>query len=89
MKFFALENIGNAPVPGRIDVTFRDSADYGNPSVKISSEWYIWKPNEEQKYVGKLPEKFYSSEIGIVVAPPDIANRILTGSYGIVYPHFS
>ncbi|MES2432858.1 MAG: hypothetical protein V4586_03415 [Pseudomonadota bacterium] len=80
--------IGSAPPPPILDVIFRNSADYGNPEIQISHDWYIWRANEPFQDVGPLPHQYQSSEIGIVVAPQDVAERMRSGSYRMVYPKF-
>jgi hypothetical protein len=80
--------VGSAPAPHSIDVIFRNSGDYGDPSVKLSQDWYVWRINEPAKRVGRLPQHLHSAEIGVVKAPQMIAERIRTGSYGGVYPGY-
>lgn len=88
LKFFEWEKVGSAKFPDRVDVLFRSSADNGNPDMRVSKKWYIWKINEPQKFIGTLSPEYQSAEIGMVMAPQNIANRMLTGSYGIVYPGY-
>jgi hypothetical protein len=82
------KRVGNADYPSEVDVTFRSSCDYGNPSVKVSNDWEVWKVNKPRKKVGKLPEVYWSAEIGAVMSPPEIAKRMLTGEYSATYPGF-
>jgi len=88
LKFFAWEKVGRAPYPEHIDVLFRQSGDHGTPEVKISHDWYVWRINEPQRAVGSLTPEYQNAEIGLVFAPPNIAGRMLTGSYPIVYPGY-
>jgi hypothetical protein len=53
--------------------------DSGNPGVKVSRRWRIWRVNEEFQYVGKLGRAQQGFHIGIVVAPIDLIDRIRTG----------
>jgi hypothetical protein len=88
IKLGLWEKVGNSPVLGEIDVIFRDSKDYGENKVAISERWYIWRINEEFRYVGKLKGENRNAEIGIVKAPVDIFERIKTGRYSYSYPGF-
>jgi hypothetical protein len=88
IKLNLWEKVGNVPFAGRVEVLFRDTNDYGNPEVKSSSNWYVWKVNQEFKQVGKLEGEYRNAEIGIVVAPPDIAHRMRTGEYEFLYPEY-
>jgi len=80
------EKVGNMPDVGNIDVLFRSSSD--SPKTKISNNWWIWKVNEPQQYVGKLEGENKFSEIGSVIPPDSIVYRIKTGRYDFVYPEF-
>jgi Immunity protein 26 len=80
--------VGNAPAPTEIDVLFRNSGDYGNPEIKISKDWYVWRINEPFRHVGALTPEYQSAEIGVVKAPQEIAARMLTGRYKFVYPGY-
>ncbi|MEO7101164.1 MAG: hypothetical protein ABI162_17560 [Luteolibacter sp.] len=76
------ENIGS----GHVSVFFRDSGDVGNIQIKISQKWWVWKINEEQRFVGALEGVLRESEIGIVLQPRHIVDRMTTGTYHFVYP---
>lgn len=67
---------------------FRDSRDYGNPLVKVSNEWYVWRINETSVYVGKLKGEYTKADVGIVVWPKDIIARMETGKYLFFYPDY-
>jgi len=83
------ERIGNIQPVGTFEhILFRDSEDYGKPEIKKSERWWVWKINENEVYVGKLEGAHQSAEIGIVVKPADIVERIKTGQYSFVYPDF-
>lgn len=89
IKMGLWEKVGNTPDVGQTDhIIFRDSWDYGNPKIKISNDWYIWKINEPTVNIGKLEEKYQQADIGIVFPPERIINKLRTGSYNIVYPNF-
>jgi hypothetical protein len=67
---------------------FRDSDDYGDPSVRVSERWYVWKPNEPVRTVGRLTGNLRNAEIGVVLPPSSVVERIRTGMYGIQYPTY-
>lgn len=81
------KKVGNVPYGGRVDVLFRDSKDYGK-KVKTSYNWRVWRINEKFQPVGELEGDYQKAEIGIVVAPPDLVNRMRTGEYDFVYPGY-
>ncbi len=87
-KLKVWEKIGNFDFKNEYDIIFRNSSDYGEPDIKISENWWIWKINEKEKFVGKLTNNYKNSEIGIVVTPFDIVQRIETGNYQFVYPDY-
>lgn len=88
VKYGHWRKIGTAPLPERIDVLFRGSWDHGNPEVKVSKRWYIWRINEPLRDIGELRAEYQSAEIGCVLPYDAIAERLLTGSYAMVYPGY-
>lgn len=80
--------IGSGPAPRRVDVLFRDTNDYGNPSIVISKDWYVWEIGGPFKSVGQLRGDNQKAEIGIVVPPDSLVHRIRTGKYDFVYPEY-
>lgn len=82
------EKVGRASDVGKVGVLFRRSDDYGNPEVKISHKWYVWRINEEFVHVGKLEGENQKAEIGIVINPQWIVHRMRTGTYDFVYPGY-
>jgi hypothetical protein len=82
------EKIGKNNYTSEINVLFRDSDDCGDPSIKISSNWKVWKINQPFQYVGRLKGKYKEAEIGLVVSPINIVDRMKTGEYHFVYPDF-
>ncbi|NML22437.1 hypothetical protein HHL16_16250 [Pseudoflavitalea sp. G-6-1-2] len=82
--------IGNIPDVGRTDhILFRDSGDYGNPTIKVSQDWWVWKINEDQKRVGELLGENQKAEVGLVINPESIVYRMRTGEYDFkAYPTF-
>lgn len=80
--------VGRAKPPERVDVLFRDSEDYGDPSVKVSTQWYVWQVNAPMRKIGALVPKYQESEIGIVVPPHEVVHRIQHGRYEFSYPRY-
>ena len=79
---------GSAPPPGDLDLLFRNSSDYGNPKVKVSKNWFVWKINGPHEDVGELTPKFQRAEIGVIVPPASVAHRMRTGKYDFFYPEY-
>lgn len=69
-------------------VWFRDSLDYGNPSIKVSERWWVWQPGKERTNVHGQAARLKDSHIGVVVTPDDIAGRMASGSYPFIYPTY-
>jgi len=88
IKMGLWKKVGNAPVSGEIDVIFRDSKDYGENKVTISERWYVWRINEDFRYVGKLEGENRKAEIGLIEPPIGIVERMKTGKYYGYYPDF-
>jgi hypothetical protein len=89
IKLGCWKKVGNHTEVGKFDqVLFIDSRDYGDPSIKVSHNWWVWKINEEQNYIGKLTEKYKNAEIGVVIAADRIVNQMQTGEYNFVYPEY-
>ncbi|WP_336040832.1 Imm26 family immunity protein [Acinetobacter dispersus] len=94
LKMNLWEKVGNISEVGDISkVLFRDTNDYGSKvgeeKIKISEKWYVWHINDHEfTRVGKLKGENRKAEIGIVVTPYDIVERIKTGKYDFVYPEF-
>lgn len=81
------EKAGTEPYSERLDVLFRASKDYGK-QMERSYNWRVWKINEKFQEIGKLEGDHQKAEIGIVVAPPDLVQRMRTGEYDFVYPGY-
>lgn len=94
IKFGLWEKIGNTPEVGKLDhIVFRGSSDsghkVGDEPVKISSRWYVWRINDKDfTVVGKLKGENRHAEIGVVVNPHDVVDRMKTGKYNFFYPGF-
>ena len=75
------------------NVFFRGTLDYGkkisDEMIKISHNWRVWHINDDDfTYVGKLEGVHRNAEIGIVIPPYAIVERIITGKYNFLYPDF-
>ena len=87
IKMNLWEKVGKSQDIGNTSqILFRGSRDSGtwinNEPVKISDKWYIWHINDEKfTRVGKLVGENRKAEIGVVVNPYDIVERIKTGKY--------
>jgi len=88
IKMKLWERVGNLSFTDKLDVLFRASNDYGNPSIKTSHNWRVWKIGEDDQRVGKLGGEYLKAEIGVVVDPPSVVHRLRTGEYSFVYPGY-
>ncbi len=82
------EKIGKSSKIGALNILFRDSEDYGNPEIKISKNWYVWKINEDYIDIGKLEGEYIKADIGVIVLPEDVVDRMKTGQYHFFYPSY-
>ena len=80
--------VGNVKQVGSTDIMFRDSIDAGDPNIKISHDWRVWRMGEQMREVGALNNRTKKYDIGDVVRPQDIIDRMKTGEYKFVYPKF-
>mgnify|MGYP003609227087 FL=1 len=87
VKFGLWTYYGRSKNVGSKEVYFRDANDYGHyPGERIvSHNWTVWKINGERKYVGTLPEEYYSAYIGLLFSPFSAAYRITYGRYKMLY----
>jgi hypothetical protein len=93
LKMNLWDKVGNTSEIGNTShIIFRDTSDYGKwigeEPIRISEKWYIWNINEKFRDVGKLIGANRKAEIGIVINPYDIVERIKTGKYSFFYPDF-
>jgi hypothetical protein len=87
LKMNCWKSVKNIKEVGEFDeVIFRSSSD--NPKTEVSQNWWVWKINEAQKFVGKLEGENRKAEIGSVIPPHSIVHRMKTGKYNFVYPGF-
>jgi len=82
------QKVGKASEIGVCDIFFRGSGDSGNPKIKISEDWYVWKINQPSVHIGKLEGEYQKAEIGVVIPPDSIVHRMKTGKHDFVYPSF-
>lgn len=93
VKLGCWEKVGKSNDLGELDsILFRDTNDYGvwidGGPIKISNNWYVWNIGGEFTDVGKLQGNYRKAEIGVVVNPYDIVERMKTGRYSFFYPDF-
>jgi hypothetical protein len=75
------------------EIIFRDTNDYGRKQgeepIKISDNWFVWRIGDEKfTRVGKLEGENRKAEIGIVMPPFAIVDRIKMGKFNFTYPAF-
>ena len=88
------DKVGNISDVGELSkILFRGTNDYGakvgGENIKVSHNWFVWHINDDKfTYVGNLEGENRKAEIGVVVNPFDIVERIKTGKYNFVYLEF-
>lgn len=92
LNFFHKEGKYNV-FPDTNDIVFRDTNDYGHKEdeepIRVSTNWHIWQINDEKfTWVGKLKGDNKNAEIGVVIPPYAIVERIKTGKFNFLYPDF-
>jgi len=86
--------IGRSSDVGELDhILFRDTNDYGHAAgsepITLSNRWYIWHIGDLNfTSVGRLEGENRKAEIGVVMDPESIVNRMTTGEYGGFYPDY-
>jgi hypothetical protein len=94
LKMSLWEKVGNTNNIGdTTQILFRGTNDYGSRvgevPIKVSQNWYIWRINDHNfTRVGKLEGENRNAEIGVIVNPYDVVERIKTGKYSFFYPDF-
>lgn len=93
IKLDLWEKVGNVKETGNIDnILFRstnDTISRPDEQVEFSSDWHVWRINDENfTIVGKLEGENRKSEIGVVISPNNIVHRINTGEFNFKYPKF-
>ena len=87
------EKVGRCVDVGETEhVLFRTTPDYGRAPgeerVRVSDNWYVWKIGGPMINVNRLEGENRSSEIGIVMNPESIVQRIKYGEYQGSFPGF-
>lgn len=85
-KVGSSNNIGD---PSKI--LFRFTNEFGEVPGKLASishKWYVWRIGEEFRDVGRLHGENRLSEIGSVMPPIAVMNRLETGDYQYFTPGF-
>jgi hypothetical protein len=92
VKMSLWEKVGDAPIFGDLNPLFRGTNDYGSrpgEQVALSENWYVWHINDDKfKRIGKLTGEYQNAEIGVVVTPVDVVDRMRSGKYNFIYPGF-
>lgn len=93
LKINLWEKVGNIGDVGELKhILFRGSIDSGSKigeQIQVSQKWYVWRIGDANfTKVGKLEGDNRKAELGIVVNPYDIVDRIKTGAYNFFYPGF-
>lgn len=93
IKMKLWDKIGNTSDIGELDkILFRGSSDSGckpGEQILVSENWYVWKINDSDfTSVGKLEGENKNAELGIVVNPYDVRDRMSTGKYSFFYPGY-
>ena len=81
--------VGFRRVSRSFPMLFRDSNDYGDSSIRVSEQWYVWEPNRPFRPVGRLTGDLTKAEIGVVLPPDCVVHRMRTGTYGITYSAYA
>ena len=92
VKLNLWKKVVNVPFSGKVDALFRDPEDYGvrpgeTPAL-ISTKWRVWRINEPFKHVGKLEGENQKADVGFVVAPVNVVERLRAGKYSFYYPGY-
>lgn len=85
--------MGNSLLLGDLsDALFRSSSDSGcivGQQKLISEKWYIWRLGDTHfTDVGKLEGINRAAELGLVVNPYDVVDRMNTGQFNFFYPGY-
>ena len=93
LKMNLWEKVANSNKIGSFDnIFFRGSKDSGckpGEQVKISKNWYVWRINDKDfTSVGKLEGDNVKAELGLVVNPYDVIERMKTGNFSFFYPDY-
>lgn len=78
----------DADVISFTDVWFRDSPDYGNPAIKETGTWWLWRANQKRVTIHGRSDDLVNSHVGVVVTPGDVVKRMESGVYAFFYPTY-
>jgi hypothetical protein len=88
VKMGSWRKIGHSPHVDTVDVVFRISDDIGK-QLRASCNWRAWKVNKTPVRVENgLEARLQNTEIGAIIAPQHIVDRIRTGKYHFAYPDY-
>ncbi len=88
------EKVGNINIIGETkQILFRGTRDYGHKAgeepIKVSKNWHIWNINDKDfTRIGELIDGYKKAEIGVVINPGSIVQRMRTGKYDFFYPDY-
>jgi len=90
VKKAAWSKIGKVSIGSDIELPyFRSSRDFGNPSIKISKNWYVWRVNDPKaKFVGELTSEFQNYDRGEIWPDEALLEILNTGKSSWVYPGY-
>ena len=81
------EKVGKHNDVGNIDaIHFRMFEEMGDPTIKKSYKWFVWKINEPFRIIGELNEEYRHADIGLVFSYIEIVHKIKTGDYKTKFP---
>lgn len=84
------EKVGNIADVEIVNVFFKGTNDYGGKlgeePIRVSSNWYVWKINEDFIRIGKLEGIYKDSFAGLVINPKGIIELLRGNKYPINYP---
>lgn len=85
------EKIGNIKDIGDFqNILFKLTNDalrkVGEPMITKSNNWYVWKINQPFKTIGAMTEKYKAADIGFVINPRGIVEKLKGNKYPIEYP---
>ncbi len=63
------------------DAFFRTSSDYSKIPLKVVTRWSLWRMNEEPWSVDVLSDELAKAEVGSVMWPIRVVERMKTGIY--------
>ena len=84
IKLGAWSKIGHILLEATLELpTFRLTNEVG---LEKSYDWFIWKVGEDHITIGELTDKYRHLDIGTVVHPLELRDKVITGKDGFTYP---